>query len=127
MFFYWFCQKRHTQSSGNPAKKRINYYPFGSLIPNRHGASNQYRYGFQGQEKDDELKGEGNSLNYTFRIHDPRVGRFLARDPLENIMQNKHHINFLQMLLCMLENWRAWKQHLILDLKEDKEDIFLGK
>ncbi|MET2996904.1 hypothetical protein B0A78_13055 [Flavobacterium columnare NBRC 100251 = ATCC 23463] len=61
----------------------MKYYPFGSLIPNRHGSSTAYRYGFQGQEKDDELKGEGNSLNYTFRMHDPRVGRFFARDPLE--------------------------------------------
>ena len=51
-------------------------------MPNRHGSSNSYRYGFQGQEKDDELKGEGNSLNYTFRMHDPRVGRFFAVDPL---------------------------------------------
>jgi RHS repeat-associated protein len=51
-------------------------------VPNRHGSSSSYRYGFQGQEKDDELKGEGNSLNYTFRMHDPRVGRFFAVDPL---------------------------------------------
>ena len=52
------------------------------LVPNRHGASTPYRYGFQGQEKDDEIKGEGNSLNYTFRMHDPRIGRFFAIDPL---------------------------------------------
>ncbi len=60
-----------------------DYYPFGMLVPNRHGSSDSYRYGFQGQEKDDELKGEGNSLNYTFRMHDPRVGRFFSTDPLE--------------------------------------------
>ncbi|MBF6654066.1 hypothetical protein C3B47_14515 [Flavobacterium columnare] len=60
----------------------MKYYPFGSLIPNRHGSSTAYRYGFHGKEKDDELKGEGNSLNYTFRMHDPRVGRFLSLDPL---------------------------------------------
>ncbi|QYS88074.1 lipase family protein [Flavobacterium davisii] len=59
-----------------------DYYPFGSLIPNRHGSSTAYRYGFQGQEKDDEIKGEGNSLNYTFRMHDSRMGRFFAIDPL---------------------------------------------
>jgi RHS repeat-associated protein len=59
-----------------------DYYPFGMLVPNRHSVDD-YRYGFQGQEKDDEIKGgKGNSLNYTFRMHDPRVGRFFAVDPL---------------------------------------------
>ena len=46
--------------------------------------SNDYRYGFQGQETDGEIKGEGNSVNYTFRMHDPRLGRFLSRDPLSD-------------------------------------------
>jgi RHS repeat-associated protein len=41
-----------------------------------------YRYGFQNQEKDDEIKGVGNSVNYTYRMYDPRVGRFFAVDPL---------------------------------------------
>ncbi|OOV17730.1 RHS repeat domain-containing protein [Flavobacterium sp. LM4] len=59
-----------------------DYYPFGMIVPSRHGSSDSYRYGFQGQEKDDEMKGEGNSLNYTFRMHDPRIGRFFAVDPL---------------------------------------------
>jgi len=35
-----------------------------------------------GQEKDDEIKGEGNSVNYKYRMHDPRLGRFFAVDPL---------------------------------------------
>lgn len=62
----------------------MDYYPFGMLLPNRHGNSSEYRYGFQGQEKDDEVKGEGNSINYKFRMHDPRVGRFFAVDPLSH-------------------------------------------
>lgn len=41
-----------------------------------------YRYGFQGQEKDDEIKGSGNSYSYKYRMHDPRLGRFLSIDPL---------------------------------------------
>ncbi|MDR6302302.1 hypothetical protein GGR31_002982 [Mesonia maritima] len=32
---------------------------------------------------DNEVKGEGNSINYKFRMHDPRIGRFFALDPLE--------------------------------------------
>ena len=44
---------------------------------------NNYRYAFQGQEKDDEIKpGIGNSYNYRYRMHDPRLGRFFAVDPL---------------------------------------------
>ncbi len=41
-----------------------------------------YRYSFQGQERDDEMKGAGNSINFKYRMHDPRVGRFFAVDPL---------------------------------------------
>lgn len=52
------------------------------LVPNRYYNGPEYRYGFQGQEKDDEIKGEGNSINFIFRMHDPRVGRFFATDPL---------------------------------------------
>lgn len=59
-----------------------DYYPFGMVTPKRNGSTDNYRYGFQGQEIDDEIKGEGNSLNYKFRMHDPRVGRFFAVDPL---------------------------------------------
>ena len=54
------------------------------LLNNRHGSvdSDAYRYGFQGQERDDEVKGEGNSYNYKYRMHDPRLGRFFRIDPL---------------------------------------------
>ncbi|MBL7900104.1 MAG: hypothetical protein JNJ99_16305 [Crocinitomicaceae bacterium] len=44
--------------------------------------SPMYRYSFQGQEKDDEVVGASNSINYTYRMHDVRVGRFFAVDPL---------------------------------------------
>lgn len=43
-----------------------------------------YRHTFQGQEKDDEIKGKGNSINYTFRMYDTRLGRFLSIDPLSS-------------------------------------------
>ncbi len=59
--------------------KEINTMSAG--LPNRHEAGNEYRYGYQGSEKDDEVKGEGNSYTTTFRQLDPRVGRWLSIDP----------------------------------------------
>jgi RHS repeat-associated protein len=44
--------------------------------------SDDYRYGFNGMEKDNEIKGEGNSINYKARIYDDRLGKFLSVDPL---------------------------------------------
>ena len=44
--------------------------------------STRTTYSFQGQERDDEVKGAGISYNFEYRMHDPRVGRFFAVDPL---------------------------------------------
>ncbi|MBL7897973.1 MAG: hypothetical protein JNJ99_05525, partial [Crocinitomicaceae bacterium] len=44
-------------------------------------ALNSFRYSFQGQEKDDEVVGASNSINYNFRILDTRIGRWSSLDP----------------------------------------------
>ncbi|HET6225419.1 MAG TPA: RHS repeat-associated core domain-containing protein, partial [Bacteroidia bacterium] len=61
-----------------------DYYTFGSPMPNRNfeAGGSDYRYGFNGQEKDDEVVGNGNQLDYGARVYDPRLGRFLSIDPL---------------------------------------------
>jgi RHS repeat-associated protein len=59
-----------------------DYSPFGVQLSERTISGDGYRYGFQGQESDSEIKGEGNSVNYKYRMQDPRVGRFFAIDPL---------------------------------------------
>jgi RHS repeat-associated protein len=59
-----------------------DYYPFGMTMQARSYTSTGYRYGFGGVEKDNEIKGEGNSYNFTFRMYDPRLGRFLSVDPI---------------------------------------------
>jgi len=41
-----------------------------------------YRYGFNGKENDNEVKGEGNQQDYGMRIYDPRLVRFLSEDPI---------------------------------------------
>ncbi len=73
-----------SKTYSNLLEFNVDYYSYGMLMPGRHAqqSSGDYRYGFQGQESDDEVKGEGNSVNYKYRMHDPRVGRFFAVDPL---------------------------------------------
>jgi len=58
-----------------------DYYPFGLEMKGRTYNNEKYRYGFNGKEKDGELKGEGNSLDFGLRIYDPRIGRWLSVDP----------------------------------------------
>ena len=54
------------------------------LLPGRkYSAGSEYKYGFNGKENDNEIKGEGNQLDYGMRIYDPRLGRFLSVDPLQ--------------------------------------------
>ncbi len=59
-----------------------DYYPFGMLLPNRNGSNDSYRYGFNGKEVDNEVKGVGVQYDYGFRIYDARLGKFLSQDPL---------------------------------------------
>jgi len=51
-------------------------------MPGRKFSSNGYRYGFNGKEKDGEIKGEGNSYDFGSRsLYDPRLNRFISVDP----------------------------------------------
>ena len=59
-----------------------DYYPFGSPMDGRAFSGEKYRFGFNGKENDDELKGDGNSLDFGARIYDSRLGRWLSLDPL---------------------------------------------
>jgi|GEM_PF-5914578 len=60
----------------------MDYYPFGMLMPGRHTNTGDYRYGYNGIELDNEVKGEGNTYTTEFRQYDPRVARWLSLDPL---------------------------------------------
>jgi RHS repeat-associated protein len=59
-----------------------DYYPFGMQMPGRNASTGDYRYGFNGQETDDEITGSESHVSYKYRIHDARLGRFLSIDPL---------------------------------------------
>ncbi len=53
-----------------------------------------YRFGFNGMEKDDEIKGVENSYDYGARIYDPRLGKWLSLDPLQAKYPNLSPYNY---------------------------------
>ena len=59
-----------------------DYSPFGVELDGRTVSNYGYRFGYQGSEKDNEFKGDGNSYTTEFRQLDPRLGRWLSVDPL---------------------------------------------
>lgn len=86
------CYFEYTKTSSTPdgtldyytanVASAQDYYPGGMLMPGRkYSSASLYRYGFNGKENDNEVKGEGNQQDYGMRIYDPRLGRFLSEDP----------------------------------------------
>ncbi len=60
----------------------VGYDAFGSLLPGRNYSSDAYRFGFQGQVKDDEIYGAtGTSYTAEFWQYDSRTGRRWNLDP----------------------------------------------
>ena len=57
------------------------YTTFGSPMPSRSFSASNYRYGFNGKEKDDEVAGNGNINTAMFWEYDTRLGRRWNIDP----------------------------------------------
>src|SRR5574343_785278 len=79
----------NTNSVGIPmVYSTSDYYPFGSCIQELQyayadaGDTSKYRFGFNTQEKDDEIAGEGNSYTAEFWQYDGRLGKRFNVDPI---------------------------------------------
>lgn len=55
----------------------------------KFSAGSEYRFGFNGKEKDDDTYGNGNEYDYGDRIYNPRIGRWLSLDPLQKKYPNE--------------------------------------
>lgn len=62
-----------------------DYYPFGSPMDGRVFSGDKYRFGFNGQEKDDEVACAGNINTAMFWEYDTRLGRRWNVDPAFSI------------------------------------------
>src|SRR5690554_1413664 len=69
---------------------KADYYAFGMLQPGRNEGISDARYGYQGSEKTDEIKGSGNHYTTFFRELDPRLGRWWATDPVVHPSQSPY-------------------------------------
>ncbi len=63
-------------------KAVYDYFPFGMQMPTRTYKPDDYRFGFGGHEKDDEIKSNGNHISFGNYGYDPRLGRRWNIDPI---------------------------------------------
>ena len=91
-------------------RQSTDYSPFGVTLENRNlklldpvsgNPVKRLRYGYQGSEADDEVKGSGNSYTTEFRQLDPRLGRWLSIDPKATSMP-------WQSPYCSMDNNPIW-------------------
>ncbi len=67
-----------------------DYFPFGMEMPNFGYVAEEYRYGFGGHEKDDEIKGNSNHLSFGNMGYDPRIGRRWNLDPFYKVSESNY-------------------------------------
>ncbi|MBS7566743.1 hypothetical protein KHS38_20225 [Mucilaginibacter sp. Bleaf8] len=80
-----------------------DYYAFGGQQPRRSYNNGTYRYGFNGKENDNEVKGTGNSINFGERMYDPRIGKWLSVDLERKRSPGKHLLDLVIIILLHLE------------------------
>jgi hypothetical protein len=74
---------------------KFQNYTFGSAISEMQFKSDTgggYRYGFNTQEKDDEIAGEGNSYTAEFWQYDGRLGRRFNLDPVDQVWMSNYSV-----------------------------------
>ncbi len=87
--------KEPVSGGGYTAKVVVSndYYPYGMMLPNRNEGESSYRYGYEGKEHDDEIKTNANSYDFDARFYDPRLGRWLSRDPKDSLFPSMSPYN----------------------------------
>ena len=72
----------NTNSTTVRSRTISDYSPFGVLLKERTVESAFFRTGFQGQERDDEVGGNGNHYTAEYWEFNPRIGKRWDRDPV---------------------------------------------
>ena len=104
----------------------MEYYPFGSLMAKRHFGGEGLRFGFQGQEMDNEEKGLGDDIHFTFREYDSRVGRFMSIDPIIKKYPQYSPYSFSGNKLIAHKEWEGLEEVVTIIEKDNSTTIKLS-
>jgi hypothetical protein len=85
-----------------------DYSQFGVQLDGRTESGESYRYGFQGEEKDDELKGDGNSVITPTECTTRGWGGFLRWIRWRLNILFIRHIHLVGIEFLMLLSWKVW-------------------
>ncbi len=69
-----------------------DYSPFGAPLAERTWQGSEYRYGFNTQERDDEIAGVGNIMTAEFWEYDTRLGRRWNLDPIVKPWESRYAV-----------------------------------
>ncbi|MDD2983382.1 MAG: hypothetical protein PHQ74_08335 [Crocinitomicaceae bacterium] len=117
----------HEELAGMLADVRVaqDYSPFGVTLSGRSfEVDGGYRYGFQNQEVDNEIKGNGNSVNFKYRMHDPRLGWFFAVDPLAKDYPWNSPYAFSENVVINAVELEGLEQQVVIDKQGIKVAVF---
>ncbi|MCK6610376.1 MAG: hypothetical protein L6Q78_04980, partial [Bacteroidia bacterium] len=76
-----------------------DYSPFGAPLAGRTWQVGEYRYGFNTQERDDEIAGFGNIMTAEYWEYDTRLGRRWNVDPVDQIFVSNYSVNGLNPII----------------------------
>ena len=78
-----FLERKTLKNNTRSTKVELVYSAFGAPLSGRTFSSPNYKYGFNGKEKDAEMHGnDGDSYDFGARMYDVRVGRWWSMDKL---------------------------------------------
>ena len=71
--------------------RELDYSPFGmGMVGRSWSGGSEYRYGFNGQEQDDEVYGNGNLNTAEFWGYDARLGRRWNLDRINKLWESAY-------------------------------------
>jgi RHS repeat-associated protein len=115
--------KYHTNSLGDSFETTV--FPHLSVHRKRDSELKNYvklyTYGFNGMEKDDEIKGTGNSYDFGARMYDSRLGRWLSIDKMHSKYPEESPYSFVKNMPIIAVDPDGERVYVVIERAEMKD------